>query len=87
MRDRFKDIKFVKDSDEPGERPNKISMTEMLKQDTPDLLTGDLKSVIQAIYRRRRKTQLKLPRSREETHDALDQYEAFSSQDEKMIYL
>ena len=38
-----------KASDEPRERPNKIIMTEMAKQDTPDLLTGDVKSVKQAI--------------------------------------
>ena len=37
-------------SDEPGERPNKIIMTKIAKQDTTDLLPGDAKSVRQAIY-------------------------------------
>jgi hypothetical protein len=40
-----------KASDEPGERPNKIIITEI---DTTDLLPGDVKSVRQAIYRRRK---------------------------------
>ena len=31
-----------KASDEPGERPNKIIMTEIAKQDTTDLLPGDV---------------------------------------------
>jgi hypothetical protein len=57
-----------KASDEPGERPNKIIMTEIAKQDTTDLLPGDVKSVRQGIYRRRRKTQPRLPKSREEMH-------------------
>ena len=39
-----------KASDEPGERPNKIIMTEIAKQDTADLLPGDVKSGRQAIY-------------------------------------
>ena len=86
MRDQFKDIKFVrqeyksKASDEPGERSNKIIMTEIDKQDTTCLLPGDVKSVRHAIYKRRRKTQQKLPKSRAESHEALDQYDAFSSQ-------
>jgi len=65
MRDRFKDIKFVKSA---NARPrmnrekdqNKSIMTEIAKQDTTDLLPGDVKSIRQAIYRRRRKTQPKL---------------------------
>ena len=76
-----------KASDEPGEKPNKIITTEIAKQDTTDLLPGDVKWVRQGIYRRWRKTQPRLPKSREETHEALDQYEAFSNQDEKMIYI
>ena len=44
-----------KASDEPGERPNKIIMTEIAKQDTTDLLPGVVKSVRQGIYRRREK--------------------------------
>ena len=74
-----------KASDEPRERPNKI-MTEIATQDTTAHLPGDVKSVRQAIYRGRRKTHPKLPKSREETHEVIDQYEAFSSQDKKMIY-
>ena len=36
--------------DEHGERPNKIIMTDIVKQDTTDLLPGDVKSVRHAIY-------------------------------------
>ena len=46
-----------------------------------------MKSVRQVIYRRRRKTQPKLPQSREETNEALQQYDMFSSKDEKMIHI
>jgi hypothetical protein len=49
-----------KASVEPGERPNKIIMTEIAKQDTTDLLPGDVKSVRQGIYRRRRKNPTKI---------------------------
>lgn len=45
-----------------------------------------MKSVRQAIYRRR-KTQPKLPESRQETHEAIQQYDMFSSQDEKMMHI
>jgi hypothetical protein len=51
-----------KASDELGERPNKIIMTEIAKQNTTVLLPGDVKSVRQALYRRLRKTQPKLPK-------------------------
>jgi hypothetical protein len=74
-----------KATDEPGERHNKIIMGEIARQDSTELVPEDVKSVRQAIYRRRRKTQPKLPQSRDETHEALQQYDMFSSQDEKMI--
>jgi hypothetical protein len=48
-----------KDTDEPGERPNKIIMGEIARQDSTELVPEDVKSVRQAIYRRRRKTQPK----------------------------
>ena len=72
-------------TDEPGKRPSKIIMDEIARQDSTELVPEDVKCVRQAIYRRRRKTQPKLPQSREETHEALQQYDMFSSQDEKMI--
>jgi hypothetical protein len=76
-----------KATDEPGERPNKIIMGEIARQDSTELLPEDVKSVRQAIYRRRRKTQPKLPQTREETHEALQHYDMFSGQDEKMIHI
>ena len=76
-----------KATDEPGERPNKIIMGEIARQGSAELVPEDVKSVRQAIYRRRKKTQPKLPQSREETHEVLQQYDMFSSQDEKMIHI
>ena len=55
----------LKASDEMGERPNKIIMTEIAKQDTTDLLQSDVKSVRQGICRRRRKTQAEVERRNE----------------------
>jgi hypothetical protein len=48
-----------KATDESGERPNKIIMGEIARQDSTELVPEDVKSVRQAIYRRRRKTQPK----------------------------
>ena len=62
-------------------------MGEIARQDSTELVPEDVKSVRQAIYRKRRKTQPKLPQTREETHEALQQYDMFSSQDEKMIHI
>jgi hypothetical protein len=44
------------------------------------------RSIRQAVYRRRRKTQPKLPKSREETHEVVQEYELKSSNNEDMIY-
>ena len=90
MRDRFKDIKFVKSANARPRMNWEKDRTRLLWQKLRSrtvLLPGDVKSVRQAIYRRLRKMQPKLPKSREETCEALDQHEAFSSQDEKMIYI
>jgi hypothetical protein len=76
-----------KATDESGERPNKMIMGEIARQDSTELVPEDVKSVRQAIYRRRRKTQPKLPQTREETHEALHQYVMFSGQDEKVIHI
>jgi hypothetical protein len=76
-----------KATDESGERPNKMIMGEIARQDSTELVPEDVKSVRQAIYRRRRKTQPKLPQTREETHEALQHYDMFSGQDEKMIHI
>ena len=54
--------------DEPGERPNKIIMGEIARQGSAELVPEDVKSVRQAIYRRRRKTQPKLPQGQERKH-------------------
>ena len=76
-----------KATDEAGERPSKIIMGEIARHDSTELVPEDVKYVPQAIYRKRRKTQLKLPQSRDETHEAIQQYDMFSSQDEKMVHI
>ena len=53
-------------------------MGEIARQDSTELVPEDVKSVRQAIYRRRRKTQPKLSQSRDETHEVLQQYDMFS---------
>ena len=62
-------------------------MGEIARQDSTELVPEGVKSVRHAIYRRRRKAQLKLPQSREERHEVLQQYDMFSSQDEEMIHI
>ena len=76
-----------KATDEAGERPSKIIMGEIARHDSTELVPEDVKYVRQAIYRRRSKTQLKLPQSRGVTPEAIQQYDMFSSQDEKMIHI
>ena len=76
MRDRFKDTSSSRVHSQGlrwTERKTKQDMTEIATQDTPAHLPGDIKSVRQAIHRGRRKTHPKSPKSREETHEALDQ--------------
>lgn len=74
-----------KAEDEPGERPSKIILNEIGKQNAQDLLPNDVQTIRLAVYRQRRKTQPKLPQSREETIQSLSDFELISSQQENMI--
>lgn len=85
QRQKIRDSCKRKAEEEPGERPAKIIMSEIGKAESEELLPSDVKSVRQAIYRRRRKTQPKLPQSRDESHAVLEEYEVISSQNENMI--
>ena len=61
--------------EETTERSKKVIITEFGKKEkteTDKLLTEDVSSVRQSVYRGRRKTQPKLPKSREETHEITD---------------
>ena len=56
-----------KATEEPSERPSKI-INEIQKTNPAEILPQDITSVRQAIYRQRRKTQPKLPKSRVRNH-------------------
>ena len=75
-----------KAAEEPSERPSKLIVSEIEKNEVNELLPQDIKSVRQAIYRQRRKTQPKLPKSREETIQTLKEYEVLSN-GENMVYI
>ena len=64
-----------KAEDEPSERPSKFIIKEIEKVSVAELVTQDIKSVRQAMYRQRRKTQPKLSTSRMETIETLKDYE------------
>ena len=53
-----------KATEEPSERPSKI-INEIQKTNPAEILPQDITSVRQAIYRQRRKTKPKLPKSRD----------------------
>jgi hypothetical protein len=53
-----------KATEEPSERPYKIIINEIQKTNPAKILLQDITSVRQTIYRHRRKTQPKLPKSR-----------------------
>lgn len=76
-----------KAEDEPFERPSKLIIKEIEKVGTDELVSQDITSVRQAMYRQRRKTQPKLPTSRMETIEMLKEYELKSSKGEDMIYV
>ena len=76
-----------KAEDEPSERPSKLIIKEIEKVGTDELVSQDITSVRQAMYRQRRKTQPKLPTSRMETIEMLKEYELKSSKGEDMIYV
>lgn len=76
-----------KATEDMSERPSKVILKEIQNNDTGELIPQDLVSVRQAIYRVRRKTQPKLPTSKEETILTLNEYDLKSSNDENMIFL
>ena len=91
MRDRLKDIKFVKSANARPRMNREKDQTRLLWQ---KLRSRTQQFYCQAMLNRSDKpytgdgkSEPKLPKSREETHGALDQYETFSCQDEKMIYI
>ena len=59
----------------------------MERTETDQLLPDDVANVRQSVYRARRKTQPKLPKSRQETHQALDEFSFQSTNGENMIYV
>ena len=76
--------------EETTERPKKVIITELGKKEkteTDKLLPEDVSSVRRSVYRARRKTQPKLMKSREETHEYLTEYSLTSTNGEKMIYV
>jgi len=64
-----------KAEDEPLERPSILIIKEIEKVGVAELVTHDIKSVRQAMYRQRRNTQ---PTSRMETIETLKDYEVKS---------
>ena len=76
-----------KAEDEPSERPSKLIIKEIEKIGVNELVTQDITSVRQAMYRQRRKLQPKLPTSRTETIETLKEYEVKSSNGEDMVYV
>ena len=72
---------------EPSERPNKLIIAEVQKNSSSEMLPQDVRAVRQAVYRERRKTQPKLPKTRAETIEILETYEFNSSHDEPMIHI
>jgi hypothetical protein len=52
-----------------------------------ELVTQDIKSVCQAMYRQRRKTQPNMPTSRMETIETLKDYEVKSSNGENIMFV
>ena len=76
-----------KAEDEPSERPYKLIIKEIEKVGVNELVTQDITSVRQAMYRQRRKTQPNLPTSRTETIETLKEYEVKSSNGEDMVYV
>ena len=76
-----------KAEDEPLERPSILIIKEIEKVGVAELATQDIKSVRQAMYRQRRKSQPKLPTSRMETIETSKDYEVKSSNGENMVFV
>ena len=76
-----------KAEDETSERPSKLIIKEIEKVGVAGLVTHDIKSACQAMYRQRRKTHPKLSTSRMETIETLKDYEVKSSNGENMVFV
>ena len=74
-----------KATEEPCEKPYKLIISEVEKNQNSELLPQDVRAVRQAVYRERRKTQPKLPKSRSETLEILSTYEQSPISGEAMI--
>ena len=61
--------------DDITERPHKPIIAECGETENDTLVPDDISTIRQAVYRVRRRTQPKLPKSREETHVNLKDYE------------
>jgi hypothetical protein len=73
--------------DDITERPQKLIIAECGKTENDTLVPEDISTIRQAVYRVRRRTQQKLPKSREETHVNLKDYEFNSTSGERMMHV
>lgn len=74
-----------KAEEQPTERPKKIIIAETGKIGNHELIPEDVSAVRQAVYRVRRKSRPKLPKSRAETHESLADYSLDSTNGENML--
>jgi hypothetical protein len=73
--------------DDITERPQKLIIAECGKTENDTLVPEDISTIRQAVYRVRRRTQQKLPKSREETHVNLKDYEFNSTSGKRMMHV
>lgn len=66
-------------------RPSKIIRNVLQEQPEEQLEPNDIKSTAKAIYRRRRKTYPTLPKTMEETHEALQKMNIKTNKDEDFL--
>ena len=66
-------------------RPSKIIRQEIQIQGENLLETNDFRNLAQSLYRERRKDLPKLPKNREDVHDALDVLELNTNKDERFL--
>ena len=74
-----------KATEEPCEKPYKLIISEVEKNQNSELLPQGVRALRQAVYGEWRKTQPKLPKSRSETLEILNTYELSSNSGEAMI--
>ena len=73
--------------DDITERLQRLIIAECGKTENDTLVPEDISTIRQAVYRVRRRTQPKLPNSREETHVNLKDYEFNSTSGERMMHV